>query len=476
MSFPRLSISCLLSALILASTALVLLSAGVSRAQEEKKKGPQTPEGLKALQHPDAKVRYRACATLARLGPLAKFAVPELREALHDAHPVVRVKAAEALWKVEKTSARILLPVLLNALKDKNAEARAAAPGVIALLGTKAKSALPALVARLSDKDATVRLETILALGELGPIAAAAAPNLLALAGDESFALLGPTVAATLSSMGDKAVPSLLTALKDKSPARRLMAANALAGMDPAPADAAAALAETLGDTDVMVRYHTARALGRIGTKARVALPRLQMALKDDAPAVCIAAALASWQIDGKTTRLPVLRRALTDDKAAVRESACQALRAMGPAAKEAVPTLRKALKDRDEAVRLAAAEAAGAVGRSAASAVSEIRALLKDEDPLVRLASAFALWQIAGTTKEALPVLIDGLADSGVVVPRRAVQLLGAMKGDARPALPVLLDVYEVCREEEDSPLRSVVADALRNIDAKAAAKVGIR
>src|SRR2546425_1023126 len=107
------------------SSLFVLLAASVMHAQPadgpKKKKDAPLPDGLKALQHPDATVRYRAAQTLADLGPVAKFAAPELRELLKDKNAFVRVKAAEALWKTDQTPALVLLPVLLDALKDKEA-------------------------------------------------------------------------------------------------------------------------------------------------------------------------------------------------------------------------------------------------------------------------------------------------------------------------------------------------------------------
>src|SRR5688572_17918596 len=98
----------------------------ISAAQDEPDKKSLPPDGLKALTHPDASVRYEAAILLARLGPTAKFAVPELRKALEDKNGFVRVKAAEALWKIDKTGPTTLLPVLLAALKDPNPQLRAA--------------------------------------------------------------------------------------------------------------------------------------------------------------------------------------------------------------------------------------------------------------------------------------------------------------------------------------------------------------
>ncbi len=98
-------------------TAILLMAPGVG-AQDVDDKGRKVPDGLAALKHADPAVRYQAAALLVRLGPVGKIAVPELREALKDTNGYVRVKAAEALWTIEKTAPAILLPVLLTALKD----------------------------------------------------------------------------------------------------------------------------------------------------------------------------------------------------------------------------------------------------------------------------------------------------------------------------------------------------------------------
>src|SRR5207247_2378833 len=151
--------------LFLSVTVLILATPNGFAQDDEPvgKKGEPTPDGLKALKNVDPVVRYKAAALLVKLGPIAKFAVPELREALKDDNGFVRVKVAEALWSVEKTSPTILLPVLLGALKDKNAELRAVVPPVLAQMGSRAKTAVPALVKALKDKEVSVRIEVVAA-------------------------------------------------------------------------------------------------------------------------------------------------------------------------------------------------------------------------------------------------------------------------------------------------------------------------
>ena len=76
----------------LSITALALLFCGPARAQDPKKKDPQPIDGLKALKDPDPKVRYNAADLLARLGPVGKFAVADLK-----AHTIDDRQRAEAL-------------------------------------------------------------------------------------------------------------------------------------------------------------------------------------------------------------------------------------------------------------------------------------------------------------------------------------------------------------------------------------------
>src|SRR5438105_9401164 len=128
--------------LLAACLCLALGVAGPARGQGGKK-DPLAPDGLKSLKHPDPTVRYNSAALLVQLGPVAKFAVPALHEALQDKSPRVRVKVAEALWRIERPPPRVLLPVLLEALKDKDDATRSNALAVLGQMGRAAKSAVP---------------------------------------------------------------------------------------------------------------------------------------------------------------------------------------------------------------------------------------------------------------------------------------------------------------------------------------------
>jgi HEAT repeat protein len=440
-----------------------------AQPDDKKKKDPGLPDGLKALQHPDASVRYRAVETLGKLGATAKFAIPELREALKDKNAAVRVKVAEALWKIEQPPASVVLPVLMSAMTEKDQRVRAQAPPVIALLGTKAKPAVPLLVAALKDSYVDVKLAAITALGDLGPVAKDAVGPLLDLADDADFFLLEPFVGAALGNLGDSVTPTLAKALRGKSADRRRVAAYALGSMGAAAEPAAGELAKALKNNEPATRKLAARALGRIGPKAMPTLPQLEAALADKDVTVRIEAALATFLISNALKHVGVLVKALEEESVAVREAACQALAAMKSGARVAVDPVAKLLGDKE--LRIRAIITLGEIGPDARKTVPTLTKLLTDKDSEAQLWSAYALWQITGETKESLPLLEKMLGSE--LHDNQAIQLITNMGPAARDALPTLVAIY---REEENLSFRQALAVAIKKIDPESAKKLGIR
>jgi HEAT repeat protein len=451
---------------------ILLMVAGQAAAQDPKKDGGIQPEGLKNLRHPDANVRYRTAALLAKQGPLARFAIEELREALQDADPLVRLKVAEAIWKVERPAPSAILPTVQRALKDKSPEVRVAACAVIGVLGSKGKAAVPALIEALKDRELSVVIGAIGALGDIGPAARDSAPALLGLSGYADFFILEPMVGAALGEMGEAVVPALVAALKEPSPERRRVAAYALGSMGAQAEPAVKALGTALGDEQWPVRSLAARALGNVGKGAKTALRRLRHGTEDPEVQVRIRAALAVWQVGGETKYVPLLARSLKDEAPLARELACHALATIGGDAREAVPVLTTALEDKEPIVRQAAAEALGNIGPAARDSAATLRALLKDGDKALRLRSAFALWRVTGQAEETLAALQPLLAEDGTLQ-IQAVEKLGALGAAAVDLLPDLVTMY---REQDGEALRTALAEAIKKIDPKLAGKLGIR
>jgi HEAT repeat protein len=455
-----------------AALLAVLLTSRCSAQDDPKKKDIEPPDGLKALKSADPQVRYNAVALLAKLGPIAKFAVADLKEmAYKDLSGAIRVKACEALWRIDPPPATFLLPVLQQALRDKDQTTRTRAPAVIALLGKKAKSAVPALIDALKDKSLDVKMEVILALGELGPVAKEAATPLLQLTEEKDFFLLEPMTGASLANLGPEAVPVLAKALSSKQPRVRRLAAYALSAQATPPAPAVSELQTALQDKEASVRGLAAKTLGRIGSDAKECCADLKKLLKDETISVRIHAALALWRIDGKNDHVGVLVGAFGDDEAFNRQAACQALGAMGPAAKDAVGLLILGLKDKEGFVRGAAAEAIGKVGPAAKRAADALLVLFKDEEPSNRVIAALALWQVTGESKEALKIFAAALEGSASEQ-GQALQLAGEMGKAAQSLSARVLEIYQ----ESEPAARRAIAETLRKIDPASAAKAGIK
>ncbi|MBM4071257.1 MAG: HEAT repeat domain-containing protein [Planctomycetes bacterium] len=458
------------------SLCFILILSLSTLAGQPDKKGSQVPDGLKALQHPDPLVRYKAAGVLARLGKTGKFAIPELRAALKDKDVRVRIKVAEALWKVEKPPASVILPVLLAAFKDKTPSVRAAVPGVIALLGPKARPALPALKKALTDKDLDVRMETILALGELGPVAVECAPALLQLTGTVELLLLEPMISVTLGNMGAGATPSLVNALGRKEFEARRMAAYALGLIGPQARDAAPALCKVLEDTEPSVRAQAAQALGKIGKDAADGLPALRKALTDKNDSVAIEAGLALWRVAGVRDGVPVIVRALKmSGEDFIRESACKALAQIGDGGDEAQAALLAGLTDAGAVVRAAAADALARVPPSK-TVLKALTKALSDKEIQVQLSVVRALGKDAATVPGTLAVLHKALRHEDSAIRIRAANSIEGLAGLSPEQTKSLVAALIDALEDDYRNVQVAAARALKKIDPRAAARAGIR
>ena len=153
------------------------------------------PALVSALDDEHQTVRGNAAASLGDIGPKAKDAIPTLLRALQDADAMVRVLSADALIRVQPSTASEaeVLPLLLKSLTDTNHYVRANAAlalrnAALALSDVQNKSAsvVSALAERIQhDEDPFVRRTAAEALYRLGKQAQAAVPALLAARNDE---------------------------------------------------------------------------------------------------------------------------------------------------------------------------------------------------------------------------------------------------------------------------------------------------
>jgi HEAT repeat protein len=112
---------------------------------------------LALLQHKDdSEIRWNAARTLAKIGPPAKEAVPNLIAALTDSDALVREHAAEALGDIGP-QAKEAIPALEKVLKDPDARVRRDAVRSLGQMGPAAKSAIESIRPLLQDKEERVR-------------------------------------------------------------------------------------------------------------------------------------------------------------------------------------------------------------------------------------------------------------------------------------------------------------------------------
>jgi HEAT repeat protein len=127
--------------------------------------------------------------------------------------------------------------------------------------------------------------------------------------------------------MGEKAVPGLIDALKQKkNETKKNSIIHILRSMGPEAKTAIPELIPFVSDANVMTRVYATTALARIGI--------------------------------GEASIVPELVKALQDENKTVRSAAAEGLRDIGKLAKEALPALKEKLNDPEESVKEAAQEA----------------------------------------------------------------------------------------------------------------------
>jgi HEAT repeat protein len=134
---------------------------------------------MDALQNELEVLRFHAAIALGDLGCEAQPAVPVLiHSALWDEDPAVRVEAAVALWKIDRTGP-LVIPALIKALADGNELICWIAADCLGQIGPEARQAVPALQQALHRpfKIGLIRRGIALALERIDPHGGPPGPN-----------------------------------------------------------------------------------------------------------------------------------------------------------------------------------------------------------------------------------------------------------------------------------------------------------
>ena len=330
------------------------------------------PELVKALKAPGYYPRYYAARTLARLGPQAKAALPELGSVLADAREAldVRIEAARAILSIGDTAA--VAASLVVAMGGTDTTLRELGAEGVAKAG---KVVVPEVVKLLKSTDRGLRLTACRALAGMGAQGREAAGALMVVFKDELEALekeagkidsvgirdsfirhsTDTPVLAAMGCMGADVAPELVELLKTGRNATVMWVSRVLGRMGPEAKTAVGALAQVLESSpDAGNRARAAEALGGIARVSPEAMAALGKALTDKEDVVQRYSAIALKTAGGVT----ILAAALKNTPPAVRKLAAKTLGEMGAAAAAAVPALEEAAKDADQEVKTEAENA----------------------------------------------------------------------------------------------------------------------
>jgi HEAT repeat protein len=129
------------------------------------------PPLMKALKDPSSQIRASAAYDLGTLRPkdlaAAKQALPDLIELLQDSVAEVKLRAAEAVLKIDLEHGPVAVPALIELTEDPDYTVRLRAVDGLRRVGSTARSAIPNLRKRSNDDAQVVRIWSAKVLKEL---------------------------------------------------------------------------------------------------------------------------------------------------------------------------------------------------------------------------------------------------------------------------------------------------------------------
>ena len=324
------------------------------------------------LAHPDPAVRAGALWTL----PPAAVGADQLRAALEDSIPAVRVAACRGIGVIGDSVAAKRLAALLD---SGSAAERAAAAEALTRLPQESQLAF------LAPRLAPSTDEAVL-LAVLAALAASPCPVLdervLHLVGAVTGPVRRGAIRAAAMIPGPRAEVLLLRALADRDPGLQVEALDLLVGRGGERVGTTLLAMLGIGDS---LRYHVIRALGRLGRAEAVAPLETLFTSAPLHERIEILTALA--RLGGVAAR-EFLRQCLDQAQPEIRRVAAQGLAAL--AEPDDLDLLGQLARDRDWVLRSEAAQALGRLGPGRARPV--LLDLVRDLEPAVARTARAAL------------------------------------------------------------------------------------
>lgn len=378
----------------------------------------------------------------------------------------------------------LAVPELRKALSDKSPRLRLAAVALLGELRDLSYEAVDDIAKRLRDSEPTIRETAASALGQIGKPARTAYADLVRASTDPN-ARVRATANETLRQFGSPEkddVPKLLALLNKGDRDQKLALANAVEELKPSPEIRQALFTPLLNDAELSVRLFAIRVIASNGMARRSESLALLFPLLEDKSAEVRTAAIAALRgLAPMTERdLSPLQTGLGSSYAESRRFCMNALAALGPKAEPALPFLAKALRDTDPEIRTAASATLAAIGKPCRDVLQDLVQARMDRQPEVRKNVIVAMSAV-GRDERALESLFLATGDSQADVRTAACDGLKKLEppldaGDLLSLYPLLqsphVEVRRFCAAElarmgkESEPILVKMQDALKDED----------
>lgn len=398
---------------------------------------------MKALEADDFPTRHGASVELGQIG--APSVTPLLAALETRRHPHVWSVLA-SLGNVGPDAVPAVPAILVELSSSEDAEVRAVAANALEEIGADRKGVREALRKATADPDARVRIEAALAVVKLDPLDETGTAAIRAAFADvevrdnavRGLARLAPRV-------GERFVNELAITLVDTDVMIRYGSARALEGLGAAAAPATEALARrAVGAEATLDRLHAIDALAAIGSGAAKAVPALASTLQE--------------------TRVPLEKMQPTGPAINLAVHSAFALLRIQPATPAAETVLLAAARNPKESIndRVKACEWL-ARERKDPEALQALVALNGYTNGLSRREPTRALTRLG--RPEAVPALVEILSSWFQPARLEAARSLGELGPTAKPALPAL---HEAAQNPLDARLRREAQAAIKLIESK--------
>jgi HEAT repeat protein len=388
---------------------------------------PAATEGLKDPR--DQLVRRGSVEALGVMAPHNPTLWPMIVGLLHNDDFIIRQQASSEFGNLSEAEQKIVVPLLLAALKNKDPRGRLAAEEAILQLGPMLGQATPELTALLKDDDPRVRSMAAVALSRISP---------------------SPT----------SAVPSLVDSLKDPVPMVRTSAAFALVNIDPHHREMVPILVDVLDPKDAYERSVIVSDLWKMGPDGQDAAPVLAHLLATD-PDVQVrkGAVEALEKVDPKNAATPLSQALLHDKDLEVRTAALKSIGNLGEDGAAAIPALIESLRSENADIVSGATDDLQSLGKLA---TPPLIAALQNPDPLIRERAVKALANsrpLPDDVAKALTAAAKALTAAASKDKSRSVKNAAALalQGADIPAGDAALGKLEKDYEAAPQPVRTI-------------------